>query len=434
MWLYEVTIGHNNKLFHPGWIGEGAGTWLTNDIMGNIDNTWSWAAWYMEVIILPYVVFWSYAITTLQVIIAISLIFGVLGRPINYIAVGMMLVILTTGHSRIPPYFLIGSLILLATHSSTHFGIDKLLLEKFKSNKFITGLVNFDIINKKTIPYLIPLITMLAIYFFLQISYMGTSGYRNVSLDLAVIFGLISFGYMFREKYDLTILTSSLVRIFVGYKFLHEIFVRPLVSPYVNGLIGYNALTGQSATEGFTNAFSFVADKHWSLFALISEYVFVPYAFIWVHIFGLLQLIVGFMLIFGWKTPIANKVGAGYLVFLIIFGFTRYTPFLLGILLFSYLLNGNKALSFDEKTIESGTEEYFSFSPIQTLVLGGTFIITFFIATFSGIEIGDYRENMGGVMAAMVSLLSFSLFIPALLQNDYVNKFKQKYILKSITT
>jgi hypothetical protein len=66
-----------------------------------------------------------------------------------------------------------------------------------------------------------------ALFFFLSIPSRETSRFANVGLDLAALFGLVTLGLYAATRIPdhLGVLAAGL-RIFVGFKFLHEIWTR----------------------------------------------------------------------------------------------------------------------------------------------------------------------------------------------------------------
>ncbi|MEX2514608.1 MAG: hypothetical protein WD335_00565 [Candidatus Paceibacterota bacterium] len=400
-WLYEVVLGHNWKWGNPEWVGEGAGAWLAEDITSAIaKGTWSWAEWLLEIAVVPHVEIWSYVVLVLQVAIAISFITGLFVRPTASVGLAHMFIMFLMGHSRIPPFFVVGFLFVLATKAGMHYGLDRWIADKFYKTRSIIGSFILSLIDKPCPDWLrthvgIPFATVFAVYFLLQAAAAEAVTFRMAGLDLAVMSGLVAAGFALVKKVDTIPLITRLLSMFVGYKFLHEIWIR--FPAALNGLPGWSS--GQELTEVLT----IIATNHWSFIASIVDTVFIPYAGAWALVFAVVQTAVGIMLIINWKTKQASQLGIGYLVLLLLLGFTRYVPFVLGILIITYALKWGIHLS----------RHWLGLSVIAVLLFSS-------IAAISGITPGDYLEHMGSVVAVMLAMLALAFAITAYIQQEYV--------------
>lgn len=76
----------------------------------------------------PHAALWGYVAVAVQFILAF--IFGVFSRPAAVLGLGMDFFIYNLGNSRIPPFFTLGHLLILATNAGMYYGIDAWLMEK----------------------------------------------------------------------------------------------------------------------------------------------------------------------------------------------------------------------------------------------------------------------------------------------------------------
>ena len=415
-WLYEITIGHNWKVGHEGWVGAGAGDWLAADIIKAINaGTWGWAEWFLTTLIMPYVEFFSYAVLGLQLLIAISLIFGIFVRPVAIVGLAHTFVMLMTGHSRVPPFFSIGFLLILAFDAGMYYGLDAILVRKLKQAggsiaNFIRWVIQVPFPDWIKLYVALPVLILSTSYFALDMVINESTKFRMASLDLILILGLSAVGLALLKKTKLIPLTARLLGIFVGYRFLHEMLIRK--TPALNGLPGWDS----AAT--LVKPFEDVVANGYAPMAWVATNIFIPYSQTWLYAFGVVQLAVGAMLILGYKTRVAGFVGIGYLSLLLLMGFARYVPFMLGLLVISWALNNGKVLSLDgligkEKSIRV---PHFSVQAlfIATIVLIGTT----YLAVTGGITPDSYKTLIGENTAAMIAMIALPLVIAGAIQTQ----------------
>ncbi len=414
MWLYEATLGHNWKLGNPKWQGAGAGEWLRQNFTeGVATDMWGWAAFLYETTVLPYAIFWSYAVTVFQLVIGVSFVIGLLTRPVAALGLAHMSFMFISGHSRIPPFFAVGFLVVLATDAGLHYGLDRWLLGKISRVPSLIGRVGTWTL-RLTFPdgwrrYVAkPLLIGGALYFMLQTS-VAPDRFRLVSLDMSVLMAGGAFGMIYYKSMTRTALVGRLVSAFVGYKFLHEIWVRAV--PALNGLPGW------ADGEKLAVPFRLVAEHHFAVFGNLTEALVLPAAGLWAFVFGIVQLSVGVMLVLGWQSRWAGRIGIGYLFLLLLFGFTRYTPFILGLLVFAQAIGAegwiglDRTFPRDHRYREPTTFSWGWLAALTVIALAGLGI-----ALSHGIIPGDYRVRMGAVVGAMVAILAWPLVAVALFQ------------------
>ncbi|MFT9487066.1 MAG: hypothetical protein ACH0QD_06820 [Tepidibacillus sp.] len=420
-WLYEVAIGNNWKTGsftsgpNPGWIGPEAGAVLIEEGHSGMEaGGWAWFGWILENFMYPQAALWGYFAIAVQFILAFAFLFGIFARPIALLGLGMDFFIFMIGNSRIPPFFSLGHLFVLATNAGIYYGVDAMIMDKVKDAKtagakLLKSIYTFDFVTPKIRRLLASIAAVLAVYYLLKIGVIETEKIKLVSMDLAVLFGFIAYGlFVYREKMDKVALTVSLLRIWLGYRFMHEIFVR--WKPALNGLPGWG--NGEQLTEVFKS----ISEKHWGPFSTLVDALFIPMADIWGIIFAIVQTTVAIMLLLGIKTRLASKVGLAYLSLLIIIGFTRYSPFVFGYLFAVLALDGGRMFSFDSmKKIEPKIGIRLSNKMVYILLTIS--LVSVIAANIGGINPNGYQTSMGPVMAAMVSMLTALVGLSGAMQN-----------------
>jgi hypothetical protein len=417
-WLFEVTVGHNWKLggfgsgTNPGWVGPGAGDSIREEIgIAVEDGTWHWVAWLYQNAIEPNAAAFSYLVIALQVALGVFFIFGFLVRPMAVLAITFDLSIFFLGNSRIPPFFSIAHLFLLFTGAGMYFGADGWLWLRFRDAKTSTAralrwLIDVPLFKHPwTHPVLLGGTTLMSLYFFMQMAMRSTGRMNLVSMELAFLFGLVAAGLYFgRIAADRLAVAVALIRVFVGFKFLHEIWVR--VEPGVNGLPGW------ASTDQLKAVFETISDNHWAPFAWIVDTAFLPAMSVWVIVFGVAQLAIGVALVLGVRTRLAAMVGLTYLAGLGVLGFTRYAPFVYGLLIAVLALDGGRALSFDSQRSLTHPARYGLPIPRRAVpILAVVAAINFAAAAVAvvssgGIAPDGYTESMGQMTTAMVAIFS----------------------------
>lgn len=415
-WLIEVTIGHNWKIGsftsgpHPGWFGPEAGSYLIEQGNAGMEaGGWAWFGWVLENIMYPQAAMWGYVAVAVQLILAVSFIFGIFSRPIALLGLGMDLFIFMLGNSRIPPFFSLGHLFVLGTNAGMYYGVDAWLVNKYKGLKSI---ITLDFINLKMRRFIGAIAAVLAVYFLLKLAVIDSGKMKMVSMDLAVLLGLISYAlFVYRDKVNNVLLTTSLMRIWLGYRFLHEVIVR-----HVPGL---NGLPGGGTTADLTKIFTEISEKHWGLFSGIVDVVFLPMMGFWNVFFTGLEVIIAVMLILGIRTRLISRVALIYLGVLILIGFTRYAPFLFGYLIAVYTLEGGRMFSFDalnNTKFKAGMQ----ISKKATIILLAIALVFLVAANIDGIEPDGYRTTMGPWVGVIVSTLAGLLGFVGLIQNNII--------------
>lgn len=421
-WLYELTIGHNWKTGwfisgpHPGWFGPNAGSYLIEQgTAGMKAGGWAWFGWVLENIMYPYAAVWGYFAVAVQIILAFSFLIGFCSRPLAVMGLGMDFFIFMLGNSRIPPFFSVGHLFVLATNAGVYYGLDGFLLKRLaevnnSKAKFLRYILNFEFITPAVRILLASGSVILAVYYLLKTGVLPSEKMRLVSMDLAVLFGFVASGlYIYKDKMNTTALAAGFLRIFIGYRFLHEIFIR--VVPELNGIPGW----GTKAQ--LLKVFQDISANHWDIIARIVDSLFIPAVGFWALVFAIVQTLVGVMLILGYKTRLASRVGIVYLALLIILGFTRYTPFLFGYLFGVMALDGGMMLSLDSLKVYK-EKIGINLSYTTSYLFLGIAVVSAIAAMMGGILPDGYKTSMGPVMGAMAAILTALIGISGLLQKD----------------
>ena len=417
MWLFEVTVGHNWKIggfgsdVHPGWIGANRGDVVREDVAQAIaDGTWSWFPSLYDSVVVPNAVLFSWLTIIFQVAIGVAFIVGFAVRPLAVMALGLDFSIFMLGNSRIPPFFAAMHLFVLATGAGRFYGLDGYLLGKLSRARSAAGralawLLRLRFPGRRLRGLAFAGTAMLAVYFFLAIPLRGTTRFQMVSLDLAFLFGLVALGlYASTLIPDRLGVIAAALRIFVGFKFLHEIWVR--TTPGVNGLPGW------AGADPLRTLFETISENHWGLFSWGVDTFFLPAMGLWAFLFGVVQFAVGVALILGFRTRVASLTGAAYLALLIALGMTRYAPFLLGVLIPVIALDGGRYLSVDRVLAGDRYRERFGLPlprplVMPLLVLATVNAVAAIVTAFvSGIEPGAYVASMTSMTTAMVAIFS----------------------------
>ncbi|MFP3986838.1 hypothetical protein U9R90_04915 [Streptomyces sp. E11-3] len=418
LWLFEVTVGHNWKIggfgsgTNPGWIGPGAGDTVRESIGEAVDDgTWQWAAWFYENAIEPNATAFSYLVIVLQVALGLFFIFGFMVRPMALLALTFDLSVFFLGNSRIPPFFSAFHLFLLYTGAGRYFGVDGWIEQRWKDARSRTArtvrwLIDLPPLAKaRTQTAILAACVLLSAYFLMQIALRETPRMNMVAMDLAVLFGLVAAGlYFARATNDRFAVVMALLRIFVGYKFLHEIWVRS--EPGINGLPGWAAKGEQ------TTLFETISDNHWGPFAWLVDTAFLPAMSLWVVVFGVVQFAVGALLILGYRTRLTAMVGTGYLGLLLILGFTRYVPFILGLMVLVLALDAGRALGLDAADARRRAPRYglpipHKAVPVLAVIAAANAVAAgIMVVTSGGIAPDGYTESMGQMTTAMVAIFS----------------------------
>jgi hypothetical protein len=325
----------------------------------------------------------------------------------------MDLSIFMLGNSSIPPFFTAMHLFVLATGAGRYYGMDGFLLSRLElattpGRKALAWVLELPFLNARLRAPALAATALLALYFFLAIPGRETTRIQLVSLALAAILGIVAFAlYASNLIPDRLGVIASALRLFVGFQLIHQV--------WVSAAPGIDSLPGWSRGRGLEEVFLVISEHHWSVVGRIVDTVFLPAVGVWAFVFGAVQLAVGIMLLVGFRTRLASLIGAGYLVLLMLLGFTRYAPFVLGLLIPVMALDGGRYLSVDRVVQGFAYRERFGLPipqrwVVPLLVLATLNAIAAGVTAFlSGIEPGAYVGSMPAMVTAMVAIFSGAL-------------------------
>jgi uncharacterized membrane protein YphA (DoxX/SURF4 family) len=424
MWLYEVILGQEWKLGTPGsgvnpiWIGSEAGSKVSKDALRAIeDKTLSWFSYFFETVIVPNPEFWSWVVTIMQLALGVLLLVGFLTRPAAIAGLVLGVMIMMIGHTRIITFFVALHLVVLATGAGRFYGLDGWILAKLDSArsggaKAMRWLIETPLPGgRKMAQFGFAVFAILAVYFLLHIPVMSASRPRLSTQELAATCAIVSIALLAgsRVKDRLGVAMAGL-RIYIGFKFLHEIYTR--TAP------GVQALPGWPDTPALEKVFETLVANHWGFMSGTMEIAFLPAMPVWALIFAVVQGAVGVMLILGYKTRLASVAGLIFLSLLVVLGMTRMPPFFLAMLIPVWALDGGRCISLDRNGVDS------KFAPRPTpvisrnLMLGfaGLAVLCLIGAVVAGVEPNGYTKSMRGVSAFIVGLLSGQIALVGWLQ------------------
>jgi len=124
------------KLNNPAWTGSKAGTAITGFVNGALQKTGgahpdvqSWYAWFLNNLVLPYPVFWSYLVTAGEVLVGLALILGLFTAIAAFFGSFLNTSYLMAGAVSINPYlFIIALFLILAWKTAGWWGLDRWVL------------------------------------------------------------------------------------------------------------------------------------------------------------------------------------------------------------------------------------------------------------------------------------------------------------------
>lgn len=128
------------KIHDSSWVGNGAGTSLTKFVHYALTKTGGvhpdvqgWYASFLEHVVLPHVVFWSYIVVAGELIVGFALIFGLFVGISAFVGIFMNLNYMLAGTVSINPIlFTLGIGLVLAWRVAGYWGIDIFALPALK--------------------------------------------------------------------------------------------------------------------------------------------------------------------------------------------------------------------------------------------------------------------------------------------------------------
>ncbi len=352
--LYELFVGGWWKLGapqfgwppidpNPGWVGSDAGSVLSEAAAGRAieEGTYGWYVLLLESVVLPYAEFWSLLAVLTQLFVGIAFVVGLWTRPAAVVGLLYFIPVFHFGTIRTSPLFGVPIAFLLITRAGHHYGLDGLIATRSGtlaelSDRFAT-LAVLPRLSQTSLAGITATLAVIAVYYLLSIPGKEVTRQALVGLELAVMVGLVALGTaLYYRGGEAVGIAADMVRIFVGYRFLHEIFVRDHAG--VNGLPGWASPSAQA--ELFTET---IAVSHVGPMSTFVEFAILPAMFAWALAFAAVQTVVGIALLVGYRTRLAGTVGVAYLVVLIAFGFVRLAPLVFASALIAATLAGRYA-------------------------------------------------------------------------------------------
>lgn len=128
-WL-EAGLG---KIQNPAWTGSKAGAAITGFVTNALSKTagdhpdvQGWYAWFLQNLVLPQPVFWSYLVAWGEVLVGIALIIGIFTGIAAFFGSFMNMSYLLAGTVSINPVLLMGAtLLVLAWKTAGRWGLDR---------------------------------------------------------------------------------------------------------------------------------------------------------------------------------------------------------------------------------------------------------------------------------------------------------------------
>lgn len=402
--LYEAVVGGWWKVGtissgpNPEWLGDEAGAAIVSTAEQAIEQgTYGWYATLLEAVVIPYAPLWSSLATLAQVAAGIALVLGLWTRPAAIIGLLYFLPVFHFGTIRTSPLFAVPIAFAFVANAGRYSGLDAILTRRSDAIGRATRLANATgVFPKRWYPGAAAALGAIAVYYYLSVPMMEETRIALVGLELAVFAGLTALGLVlvFRGRETIPV-AADMIRIFVGYRFLHEIFVR--VDP------GLNALPGWASADAQAAVFEAIAATHVTPVSFVIETLVLPAIGVWVVVFAIVQTATGLALLVGWRTRLAGAVAVGYLLGLISLGFVRLAPLLLmGTIVAATI--GGRYVSLDAVAGRDVTP------PNLPAVLGapalGVAVVFVSIGAVLGVEPGGYGETTGAIALVMLGIVA----------------------------
>jgi len=124
------------KVGSPAWTGDNAGAAITGFVNGALQKTAGehpdvpgWYAWFLQTLVLPYPVFWSYLVVAGEVLVGIALIIGLFTGIAAFFGSFMNVSYLLAGTVSVNPIlFIIATWLVLAWKTAGWWGLDRWVL------------------------------------------------------------------------------------------------------------------------------------------------------------------------------------------------------------------------------------------------------------------------------------------------------------------
>ncbi|RQG95301.1 hypothetical protein EA472_21700 [Natrarchaeobius oligotrophus] len=417
--LYELAFGGWWK-FNSDWIGHGAGEPLADRAARAVsDGTYVWYAAVLEGVVIQQAWFWSNLAVVLQLSFAIALLVGFWARPAAIVGLLYFLSVFNMGTIRTSPTFGVAIGFLLVANAGYHYGLDGWISRQSSVwARRSERIASFGSVPRSWYPSIAALAALVGLYYLLTIpdrGYAFADGLALVGVELTVLSAIVAGGFVLAYRGgEPTAIAADGLRVFVGYRLLHEVFVR--VEPGVNTLPGWAPLDLQQAV------FADIAAAHVTPVGSFIEIVVLPVLSVWLVAFAIVQTAAGIALVAGYRTRLFGSIAVGYLIVLIALGFVRLAPLLLMSAVAAAALGGRyaslDAVSGRARAPASITLSRRTSTPLPArYALGVAAVVLIATGLGLGIEPSGYDTTTGPISLVMVG---FAVITLALGLRDFV--------------
>jgi len=409
--LYEIAFGGWWKL-NGDWMGLGAGAPLADRAARAVsDGTYIWYAGILEAIVIPYAWFWSNLALVLQLAFGIALLVGFWVRPAAIVGLLYFVTVFNMGTIRTSPTFAVAIAFLLVANAGYHYGCDGWIRHRPSTwARRSDRIASLGSIPRPWYPYVAAVSALVGLYYLLTIperGYAFADGLALVGVELTLLSAIVAGGFVLAYRgADPVALAADGLRVFIGYRLLHEVFVR--VEPGVNTLPGWAPIELQEAV------FADIAAAHVTPVTVFIESVVLPTLPAWLIAFAAVQTAAGIALFVGYRTRLFGSIAVGYLVVLTALGFVRLAPLLLMSAVAAASLGGRYA-SLDAVNERARTPATGAFSQGPTLSRSTSYGLGIVAAglVVSGLALGvepsGYGATTGAISVVMVGFVVAAL-------------------------
>ncbi|MEM7799973.1 MAG: DoxX family protein [Chloroflexota bacterium] len=401
-WIIEATIGRFWKFgsfasgLNPEWFGPEAGSRIAGIAQTGIDEgAWWWYVSVLENVLLPSAGFWAPVVSYLQLLIGIALVLGFFTRFTASGGLLMLVSIILMGSFRTSPFLIAGHLFILATNAGLYYSIDRRLFGARPKSGFFALLATAPLNFSKQIRGIVGIAAgVLGLYFLMQTSSLPFPRYIYVSQELAVFLGMIAVGlYMsMHTKHSTLTIATAMLRVYLGYKLLWWMWTAPNVS--------LTSLPGLDDPTRLAETFAQGAESHWLPLAALIQGAFLPLAGFWSAAFGAAQLVIGILLVIGWRTRAANWAAIWLTLLYTLLGFTRYAPYILGFSFIVMALGSGVQLSFVNSMLgrPAPKAQILALPVPSTAIYGLLSLVGFVLAFLLGVVPNGYSSAVGSTV------------------------------------
>jgi hypothetical protein len=326
--------------------------------------------------------------------VGLALVAGLWSRPAALVGLLYFFPVFHFGTIRTSPLFAVPILFALVTNAGYHYGLDSWVARKSGPLARLASL-SWLVPPRRSYPLLAAVAALCSTYYLLSISEMEEGRLALVGLELAVLFGLVAGGFVLAYRgTDPVGVGGDLLRVFVGYRLLQEVFVR--TEP------GLNALPGWASPMEQATVFEEIAAAHVLPVAAFVEAAVLPVIGLWVLVFAVVQTACGVALLVGYRTRLFGAVAVGDLTLLVALGFVRLAPLVLVSTVAAATLGGRYASldALSDRDLDPPA------LPEGVAVPAGALAAVLCVAGVAlGVEPGGYGETTGAISLVMLAMV-----------------------------